>query len=249
MRLAPLATLATLAAWTSSARADAPTYPGTITGTVLFEGEPPERAPEPRGKDPVCAKTPGLAEDVVVAKGKLAGVLVRVKNGTAGTHAAPTAPATLDQHGCTYAPHVLGVMAGQTLRVHNDDGTFHNVRGTIQPGDRAAWNKPHPARAADLALPTSTQAGDVIAVACDVHPWMHAYVVVQDHPYFAVTDAEGKFALANLPTGTYTLEAWHPILGTKTLTVKLGNGRLGQVAARFSYKEREDLPASLRKAE
>jgi len=211
--------------------------PGTIKGTVLYEGEPPERPAQKRDRDPVCAKNPQLADDVIVTKGKLKDVLVRVKNGTAGTYPAPTEPATLDQQGCLYAPHVLGVRAGQKLRVHNGDGTFHNVHGTI--AGKSAWNKPQAAKSADLSLDTSTQAGDVIEIACDVHPWMHAYAVVQDHPFFAVTDAAGTFEIKGLPAGTYTLEAWHPTFGMKTLTVKIGVGKLASVNARFSYKQTE----------
>jgi plastocyanin len=219
----------------TAAHADVPT--GSIKGTVLFEGEPPDRPAQKRDADPVCAKTPQLADEVIVTKGKLRDVLVRVKNGTAGTHATPPEPVTLDQRGCTYAPHVLGVMAGQTLRVRNSDATFHNVHGQIS--GKNVWNKPHAPKDADLSLPTSMHADDVVEIRCDVHGWMHAYAVVQDHPFFAVTDDAGAFEIKGLPVGTYTLEAWHPKLGQKTLTVKIGRGKLGTVTARFSYKQTE----------
>lgn len=212
---------------------------GTIKGTVLFEGEAPERAPQQRDVDPVCAKTPAASDAVIVTKGKLKDVLVRVKNGTAGTHATPTEPATLDQRGCTYVPHVIGVMTGQQLRIRNSDGTFHNVHGTI--AGKNLWNKPQAPAAADLALDSSPHAGDVVEIECNVHPWMKAYAVVQDHPFFAVTDEAGAFAIAGLPSGTYTLEAWHPVLGSKTLTVKIGKGKLANVTARFSYKQSEPV--------
>jgi len=214
----------------SAAHAD--TGVGTIKGTVLYEGEPPDR-PTQKRTDPYCAKTPGLGEDVVVNKGKLRDVVVRIKNGTTGAHTAPADPVVIDQRGCTYAPHVVGVMAGQKLAIRNSDGTFHNVHGTVH--DKTLWNKPQEAKGPELSLETGA-ADDVIELKCDVHAWMHAWVVVQDSPYFAVTGDDGSFVIKDLPVGTYTLEAWHPTLGTRTLTVKIGTLARGQVTARFSYK-------------
>jgi hypothetical protein len=217
------------------ARADAPT--SSIQGTVIFEGEPPEAAKQPRGVDPKCPQN--VADDaVVVDHGKLRDVLVRVKNGTAGQHDPPKDPVVIDQRGCSYAPRVVGVIAGQSLLVRNSDHTFHNVWGQLHGKD--LWNKPQPPSTGALTLdPSTAKADDVVELKCGVHAWMHGYIVVQDHPYFAVTDAKGAFEIDNLPVGTYTLEAWHPVLGTRTLTVKIGKAKLGHVTARFSYKASE----------
>jgi uncharacterized protein (DUF2141 family) len=57
---------------------------------------------------------------------------------------------------------------------------------------------------------------------CDVHGWMNAYVGVLDHPFFAVTGEDGKFAIKGLPAGSYTVEAWHERLGATTQSVTLG---------------------------
>jgi hypothetical protein len=65
---------------------------------------------------------------------------------------------------------------------------------------------------------------------------MHAWAVVMDHPYFAVTGDDGAFQIRGLPAGTYTLEAWHPVLGLKSMTVVIGTGNKAQVTARLSYK-------------
>lgn len=219
---------------TAAAHADTPA--GTIKGTVIFEGEAPDRKPLERRADPFCAKTERLSEDVIVTKGKLKDVLVRVQNGAAGKHAAPAAAAVIDQRECMYTPHVVGVVAGQKLLVRNSDGTFHNVHGRVSGKD--LWNKPHAAQDPDLTLETA-KAGDVVEIRCDVHPWMHAYAVVQDHPYFVVTGEDGAFEIKGLAPGTYTLEAWHPSLGTKSMTVKIGTGPKAAVTARFSYKQNE----------
>jgi len=210
---------------------------GGIKGTVTFEGEAPDRKTLVRDTDPYCARTARLADDVVVTKGKLRDVLVRIKNGSGGTHAAPPAPVVIDQRECMYSPRVVGLVAGQKLALRNSDGTFHNVHGTI--AGKLLWNKPQSAKDPDLALDPGARPGDVIDIVCDVHPWMHSYAVVQDHPFFAITGDDGTFEIQGLTAGTYTLEAWHPTLGLKTLTVKIGTGAKRVVPARISYKANE----------
>ena len=228
--------LAILCAAAPLARADAPT--GSVKGTVLFEGEPPERPKQDRVGDPKCSQNT-LDDAIVVTRGKLAGVLVRVKvGGVPGTHAAPATPVVIDQRDCTYVPRVVGIVAGQKVAVRNSDATTHSVWGTLAGKD--VINKMQVAKAPDVVIdPSAAKAGDVVELKCGVHAWMHAYVVVMDHPFFAVTDAEGKFAIDGLPQGKYTLEAWHPVLGGKTLDIEIGKLKRANVTARFSYKASE----------
>ena len=230
----------------------------SVKGTVIFEGEPPDRLPLHRETDPLCAKVARLSEDVIVTRGKLKDVLVRVKNGTvparrgapgapaavppaasaaSAVPAVPAVPAVIDQKDCMYTPRVTGLVVGQKLAVRNSDSTFHNVHGSID--GKLVWNKPAAPHDPELTLDGSAHAGDVIDVVCDVHPWMHAYAVVQDHAVFAVTGEDGAFELRNLPPGSYTLEAWHPVLGTRTLDIKIGIGAKGAVTARFSFRRDE----------
>jgi hypothetical protein len=209
-------------------------YAGSVKGTVLYEGEPPAQETLKRDSDPKCSKTK-TDEAVVVSKGKLRGVVVRIKNGTAGKHTAPAATAFLDQKDCMYTPRVVGIVAGQKLLVRNSDNTFHNVWGQVANKD--VFNKPQGPKAADLTLDASAaKADDVVELKCGVHGWMHAYVVVQDHPFFAVTTSDGKFEIKGLPQGKYTLEAWHPTLGTKSMQIEIGKNKRADVTARFSYK-------------
>lgn len=207
---------------------------GSVTGTVLFEGEPPAQDTLPVSRDPACAQRPAQAEDVVVERGKLRDVVVRISQGASGSHRAPSAPAVIDQRACMYTPRVVGIVAGQALQVRNSDGTFHNVRGTL--AGKLVWNKPQAQAAAPLALPAPARAGQVLEMACDVHPWMRAYVAVHDHPYFAVTGPDGGFRITGLAPGAYTLEAWHPTLGRQEMPIRIGRGAKAAVTARFSYK-------------
>jgi hypothetical protein len=204
-------------------------YAGSVKGHVLYEGEPPVQETLKRDSDPKCSKDKP-DEAVVVTKGKLRDVVVRIKNGTAGKHTAPTTTAFLDQKDCMYTPRVVGIVAGQKLLVRNSDNTFHNVWGQVSNKD--VFNKPQGPKAADLTLdPSAAKADDVVELKCGVHGWMHAYVAVQDHPFFAVTSSDGKFEIKGLPQGKYTLE-----VGTKTMQIEIGKNKRADVSARFSYK-------------
>src|SRR5690242_19185838 len=198
-----------LAALGSVAHAEGP---GVITGQVTYESIDPPSLPEPnRGSDPKCPQH--VADDaVVVDHGKVVGAIVRIANGSMGKHDAPKDPVVIDQRGCSYSPHVVGLVAGQKLVVRNSDKTFHNVWGTLAGKD--LLNKAQGPGAPEVTIdPSSAKPGDVVELKCGVHPWMHAFAVVQDHPYFAITDEKGAFKIEGLPEGTYTLESWQPVLG------------------------------------
>ena len=153
------------------------------------------------------------------SKGDLQNVIVFVSEGLGDrTFDAPTQPVVVEQKGCMYQPHVLAVRANQPLQVVNDDPTSHNIHP--MPANNREWNKAEPPGS---QLEESFAREEIaIPVKCNVHPWMHGYIAVFKHPYFAVTGKDGSFDLSNLPPGTYTIKAWHEKLGTSTQTVTIG---------------------------
>ena len=201
---------------------------GTITGKIAFEGDAPKMDALPRQSDPVCAKTPMNSVDVVVANGAVKDVLVRLPVGAA-KGAAPATPVEVDQKNCMYEPHVFGLVSGQKVTIKNTDGTTHNVHSYV--GDETKFNEAQPAGSADLTKDIEAEAGDVLHLKCDVHAWMESFGVVTDHPYFAVSGDDGSFKIADAPAGKYTLEAWHPKMGVKTVEVTVEDGKT--VEAKF----------------
>ena len=219
-----------------SAPASAPAEPlgtATVTGTVRFDGEPPRGRPIVMGADPKCeAKhdAPVVDQAVLVGDdGGLGNVLVRVL-WTGGPVGAPSEPKVLDQNGCLYTPRVVGVQTGQTLEILNSDELLHNVHSTSTTNP--AFNRAMPAAITETKV-TFEQPEDAFLVKCDVHPWMASYVAVLDHPFHAVSGADGSFEIGGLPAGTYQVEAWHERFGSQTTTVTVEEG--GAATADFTF--------------
>ncbi len=203
------------------APAAAPIDPATaasVSGTVSLDGAAPKAAKIDMTQDPAC-KGMNMAETVVVDGGKLDNVFVYVKEGLGNrTFDVPKDPVTIDQSGCKYHPHVLGVMAGQTLKIVNSDPTTHNIHPT--PADNREWNESQPPQSA--ALEKSFAREEImLPVKCNQHPWMKMYVNVVKTPFYAVTGPDGKFEIKGLPPGDYTLAFVQEKLGTQEQKVTL----------------------------
>jgi hypothetical protein len=189
---------------------------GTVAGVVAYNGTPPAPKKIDASADPVCGQqNPNLTtEDTVVKDGKLANVFVYLKDGQTAdgkkiavfTFPTPTAAVTLDQKGCHYVPHVLGIQTNQQLRITNSDPTTHNIHPT--PKVNAEWNQSQTSGSGPIEK-TFTRAEVLIPVKCNQHPWMKSYVGVLKHPFFAVSAEDGSFTIKGVPPGTYTVAAWH----------------------------------------
>ena len=212
-----------------------PATAGNVNGAVMLDGTAPANEAIRMNADPVCVKEnkgPQVQQTFLVGGGgELGNVFVYVKDGLGDyVFDTPTQTLVLDQKGCRYIPHVFGVRVNQPLEIVNSDPTLHNIHAL--PKANAEFNNGQPIQGMKMTH-TFTAPEVMLPFKCDVHGWMNAYVGVLDHPYFAVTGADGKFELKSLPPGTYTIEAWHERLGAATEMVTLGEKETKDVMFRF----------------
>jgi hypothetical protein len=201
-------------------RVDAATA-GTISGKVLFEGAPPENPIISTTSDSACGSGELRSERYLVDNGGLKNVFVYVKDGLGNKYIfdTPTEPVKIDQKGCHYIPHVVGVRTTQPLEISNSDATLHNIHG--MPKANSEFNQGQAVQGLKNSF-TFSAPEVLVPIKCDVHSWMNAFVGVVDHPYFAVSGDGGKFELRGVPPGNYSIEAVHEKLGRQSLPVTLG---------------------------
>jgi len=191
---------------------------GSISGTVKFKGTAPAPKKLDVGKDKeVCDKSPKMDPTLIVKDGNLANAVVTITDIKSGKKM-DAKKVTLDQAGCEYKPHVLAFQAGSTVEILNPDGILHNVHSYSKVN--SPFNQAQPKFKKTLEVKIDKP--EAVEVKCDVHGWMHGWLVATPNPYFAVTDGSGSFKLTDVPAGSYTVEVWHEKLGksTQKVTVK-----------------------------
>jgi plastocyanin len=183
---------------------------GTIAGEVKFSGTPPTPAKIATTKDQeVCGKTEKVDESLLVSANKgIQNVVVSITDIQKGKKL-PDTGATLDQKDCRYAPHVLLSPAGADVSILNNDGILHNIHtySTKNP----AFNKAQPKFKKEMKEKFAQP--ETVKLTCDAHGWMSGWLIVQDHPYYAITDASGAFKITDVPPGDYEVRFWHETLG------------------------------------
>ena len=208
---------------------------GSITGTITFEGKAPKMKPLKVDADPICVANNEIApkkEWLILDENKgVKNVLVFITEGLNIDYSPPEEPVVIDQKGCIYSPHVVGIMAGQQLDILNNDGTLHNIHAL--PKVNKEFNKAQPRSKKKLSVKFEKPEAP-FKVKCDVHPWMGAYIGVFDHPCFAVSGDDGTYIISDLKPGEYVIEAWHEKLGSQTANVTVSDSAAHQ---NFTFKK------------
>jgi plastocyanin len=196
-----------------------------ISGKVTLVGTPAKQEPINMSKEPECVKMyskPPLTEKVVTGPGNtLQDVVVYISVGAPDTSAPPPGPANFDQQACHYTTHVLALKVGQEVKISNSDPFSHNIHPI--PSINREWNKMQPPGTPPFSY--SYENPEIIPVKCNIHSWMQAYFVVLRTSHFAVTGKDGRFALPDLPPGTYTITAWHEVYGTQSQEVTVSGSQ------------------------
>jgi plastocyanin len=246
MSVRPLITLAAIAAgvWgLSHGGATAQSATGTIRGRILLAGPPPPNPPIRMGADPACSALNGgsrpAQEFVVVdAAGGLANVFVHLQ-GTFPSTPVPATAVRLEQKGCVYRPHVIGLRVGQTLQVANDDPTIHNMHGLSGRGNEFNASRPAGTPPFEVTLKAEEM---MLRVTCDIHSWMNIFVGVVNHPYFAVSGTDGTFEIRGVPAGPHPIQAWHERYGPLNATVEVTAGATATVDFTYTGSEKAAPP-------
>ena len=211
-----------------------PATVGTISGTVNFTGTPQAPTAIDMTAEADCADGYGadgpMSIEVVVADGKLANVFVYL-TGVSGAPG-PSGSVGINQENCRYSTHVMGVQAGQDIKISNSDNLLHNINAS--PTENRGFNISQP-RAGIESTQRFAVAEVMVPVRCDVHGWMRAYIGVVDHPYFAVSGPDGSFTIPDVPAGEYTAETWHEVYGTMSASVTVT--AQGTASITFDYSD------------
>jgi hypothetical protein len=213
--------------------------PGIVSGTIHLAGPPPVRPAMPVFKHPeVCGASVPDDRLVVAKDGGVRHAVVTIEGVRGGRKIDTGAVPTLNNLGCRFDPHVQVAEVGQMLELRNGDPILHNADARI--GADTIFNvalTPSRVVRKPLARP------GLVAITCDVrHTWMSAFIVVADHPYHTVTDAEGAYEIRDVPPGRYTIKVWHETLGTLEQQVTVEPGKA--VVADFTFPQQADKQAS-----
>lgn len=211
---------------------------GGIVGSVRYSGPVPEPRTVPvEGDAAACGDSRRIDALTLGPDGGLRDAVVALAVGGIPPTAASATSAgpLLDQVGCEFVPHIVLARVGDTVRVRNSDPLTHNVHTAAF--DNRTVNRMQPGGAPELEL--TFTAPERVKVQCDIHPWMSAWIIVTDHPWAAVTDEDGGFALDGVPAGPRNVEVWHEALGEEVRPVTVEEGRAAELAIELSGRDQD----------
>ena len=223
-------------------------FAGTITGTVMYDGDAPARPVLTATKDQHCidAVKGTKSEALVVSKSKGIKNVVIYARVRGAKVTVPDKNPVMDQKGCAYYPHVLAVVAGSTVDITSSDPIAHNVHSHAKKNDAINYQIPQPGK----VIPHKVAKAEEIKFTCDIHAWMTGYIVAVNSNYFAVTGYKddkgawissdnyeksadtGGYSIADVPEGKVRVVAWHEELGSANKTVEVPAS--GDIAVNFT---------------
>jgi plastocyanin len=192
----------------------------TIKGNIRYVGAPIEKKKTAVTIDQyVCGKEKEPEDLLLSSNNGVRNAVVSLQNVPPGAKRDWNFPAAkMDQKECSFMPRVVIVPAGGTVEFLNSDRLLHNVRSAGKENPPFNRAQPH-ARSISFAF----KQPELLRVDCDLHSWMRGWVVVAEHPFYAVTNEQGEFTLENVPRGKYTLQVWQESLGNVTQEVVVGD--------------------------
>jgi plastocyanin len=213
---------------------------GTIKGRVRLQAKPRANPLIRMGMDPKCAdlnRGQRRAQELVVvgADGGLANAFVKLQGAVAGAPPVPAAPVSLDQRGCIYTPRVLGARVGQTLQIRNSDEVLHNLHSLSPKANTFNVSQPKAGMVYEVKLKDEDA---MLRLKCDIHSWMTAFIGVVNHPYFAVSGANGEFEIRDVPAGSHAMRVWHEEYGELTQTVRVAAGATATIDFNYTGNEK-----------
>jgi len=192
----------------------------TIKGTIRYVGAPIEKKKTAVTIDQyICGKEKDSEDLLLSSNNGIRNAVVSLQNVPPGAKRDWNFPAAkMDQKQCSFIPRVVIVPAGGTVEFLNSDRLLHNVRSAGKENPPFNRAQPH-ARSISFTF----KQPDLLRVDCDLHSWMRGWVVVAEHPFYALTNEQGEFTLENVPRGKYTLQVWQESLGNVTQEVVVGD--------------------------
>ena len=201
-----------------------PAGAGAIRGVVAFTGAAEQKKLPVTIDQYICGKEKQAEDLLVGAQRGVRNAVVWLQTPPPGANW-PNAPvkAEMDQKACSFVPRVILVPVGGTVEFLNSDRLLHNLHSASK--DNPTFNRTQPR---GRAIPIAFAKPEIIRIDCDLHSWMRAWVVVADHPFYALTGEVGEFELPNVPPGKYTLQIWQETLGitTREVTVSADDARV-----------------------
>jgi plastocyanin len=194
---------------------------GDISGAVVHQGAVPARAKLPVTIDQyICGKERDAEDLVLGEKGGVSNAVVWLENPPNGAGWGKALPKVeMDQKGCVFMPRVVVVPVGGTVDFLNSDRLLHNLHSKSKENVTFNRTQPH-----GRVIPVTFNKPETVTITCDLHSWMRSWVVVAEHPFYAVTDQAGAFRIQNVPPGKYRLRMWQEALGSATREVVVGAG-------------------------